>query len=52
MNVNSDATWINVAGSGTRRRQSRALLEWAVRSTEAAQMLDLPREFKDRVIQP
>lgn len=49
--INSEAgsIWL---GNVTDFNRYRTLLEWAVRSTEAGQMLDLPREFKDRVIQP
>ena len=39
-------------GNLTQFNQYRALLEWAVRSTEAGRLLELPREFKEHVLSP
>jgi hypothetical protein len=32
--------------------QNRSLVEWAVRSVEAGHLLELPREFKDHLMEP
>ncbi len=32
--------------------QYRSLIEWAVRSVDAGGLLELPREFKDHLIEP
>jgi cobaltochelatase CobN len=39
-------------GGITEFNQYRDLLDWAGRSTDAGRLLDLPREFKDHMLQP
>jgi cobaltochelatase CobN len=39
-------------GNITHFNQYRTLLEWAVRSTDAGLLLELPREFKDHLLRP
>jgi hypothetical protein len=39
-------------GNITEFNQYRSLLEWAVRSTNAGHLLDLPRELKDHILRP
>ena len=49
--VNSEAgsQWL---GKITHFDQYRSLIEWAVRSVDAGHLLELPREFKDHLIEP
>ena len=49
--VNSElgSQWL---GHITQFDQYRSLLEWAVRSVDAGHLLELPREFKNHVMEP
>jgi cobaltochelatase CobN len=49
--INSEAgsQWL---GNIAHFNQYRSLVKWAVRSTEAGRLLDLPREFKDHLVEP
>ena len=39
-------------GNITHFDQYRSLIEWAVRSVNAGHLLELPREFKDHLVEP
>jgi cobaltochelatase CobN len=45
----SGSQWL---GNITEFDQYRSLVDWAARSMEAGQLLDLPREFNEHMIQP
>jgi len=49
--VNSEAgsQWL---GNIAHFDQYRSLIEWAARSVEAGHLLELPREFKDHMVEP
>jgi hypothetical protein len=49
VNSESGSQWL---GNITKFDQYRSLLEWAVRSMEAGQLLDLPREFREHLLHP
>lgn len=39
-------------GNITQFNQYRSLVEWAARCVDAGRLLELPREFKDRLMEP
>ena len=45
----SGSQWL---GNLTEFNQYRSLLEWAGRSMDAGHLLELPKEFKDHIIEP
>jgi cobaltochelatase CobN len=49
VNSDSGSQWL---GNITEFNQYRSLVDWATRSMEAGRLLDLPREFKDHILQP
>jgi hypothetical protein len=49
VNSESVSRWM---GNITDFNQYRSLVEWAARSVQAGHLLELPREFKDHVIEP
>ena len=49
VNSQTGSQWL---GHITEFNQYRSLLEWAVRSVDAGHLLELPREFKDHLMEP
>jgi hypothetical protein len=49
VNSESGSQWL---GSITEFNQYRSLVEWAARSLEAGQLLELPREFQQHILTP
>lgn len=49
INSETGSIWL---GGITHFNQYRGLLEWAVRSTDAGRLLDLPRELEEHRLQP
>ena len=49
LNSESGSQWL---GQITQVDQYRSLLEWAVRSVDAGHLVELPREFKNHLMEP
>jgi hypothetical protein len=49
VNSETGSQWLgNISNFG----QYRSLVEWAARSVDAGHLLELPREFKDHLMEP